>query len=337
MSEQKEKKPLNEMRLLLESNMFEEVSDDNIDRLDNFYTPFQIKLRLKVPLDNAEYNMALQFLGLRGYYEGHTIPTNPDNAAFIIKESDDGEKYIQTLIRKSMLEEIENFIEEDENFNEYMKEKCKSDFNAFNSEKDFIVFAMQTSGPSENFSHILTYAASEIKENTKTSRNIQVFINNNLTEKEIESYITPYKEGVKSSYEYSRIAVPGMNDCNDHSLFTESRESLRTLYKVCNNKNIITDDIIRNKNFLLKLIEKNHLSPEYNIDVISKNYISLRRVCKYLFNEYYSLYDLAKELNYRGLLKYGAMGETEVLSDLTLLLKQNMSTIIKNKEDRESY
>ena len=39
------------------------------------------------------------------------------------------------------LEEIESFIEEDENFNQYMKEKCKEDFDAFNQEKDFITFA----------------------------------------------------------------------------------------------------------------------------------------------------------------------------------------------------
>jgi len=334
MEQKKEKKDLEEMRLLLESNMFEEITEDNIERLENFFTPFQIKLRLKVPLDNAEYNMALQFLGLRGFYEGHTIPTNPDNAAFTIKESLDGEKYIQTLIRKSMLDEIESFIEEDENFNQYMKEKCKADFDALYSEKDFISFAVMTSGPSENFSHILTYAATEIKDNKKTDRKAHVYVNNNLTEKEIEDYITPYTEGVKSSYERSRIAVPGMDDCDLNS-FTDSMSSLRLYYKMCNEKNVITDDIVKVKNFILKLVEKNNLQPDYSIEHISKNYISLRRVSKYLFNEYFSLFELAKHLNYRKMLQYGSLGETEILSDLTILLKNNMESILKAKEERD--
>lgn len=335
MEDKKEKKDLEEMRLLLESNMFEEITEDNIERLDNFYTPFQIKLRLKVPLDNAEYNMALQFLGLRGFYEGHTIPTNPDNAAFTIKENSEGDKYIQTLIRKSMLEEIESFIEEDENFNQYMKEKCKEDFDAFNQEKDFITFAVMTSGPSENFSHILTYAASEIKNNIKTDRQAHIYVNNHLSEKEIEDYITPYKEGVKSSYERSGIAVPGMNECENPNTFTDSMASLRLYYKMCNKKNVITDDLIKVKNFVLKLVEKNNLQPDYSIEHISKNYISLRRVSKYLFDEYYSMYELAQHLKYRKMLQYGSIGETEILIDLTLLLKNNMNQILKEKYERE--
>lgn len=330
-----QKKDLEEMRLLLESNMFEEITEDNIERLENFYTPFQIKLRIKAPLDNAEYNMALQYLGLRGFYEGHTIPTNPDNAAFMIKENPEGEKYIQTLIRKSMLDEIESFIEEDENFNQYMKEKCKEDFELLKNENDFISFALMTSGPSENFSHILTYGAAEVKNNIRTNRKSHIYIDNRLTEKEIEDYITPYTEGVKSSYERCGIALPGMNECTDPDKFTDAVSALRLYYKMCNGKNVITDDIIKIKNFMAKNLERHNIPLEYSIEIIAKNYISLRRISKYLFDEYYSLYDLSKKLKYGKLLQFGSLGEAEIISDLVILIKNNLDQILKEKEDRE--
>ncbi len=333
----KERKDIEEMRLLLVDNMFEELSEDSVDRLESFYTPFQVKLRLKVPLENAEYNMALQCLGLRAYYEGHTIPMNPDNTAFIIKESDDGEKYIQTLINKSMLDEIESFIEEDENFNNHMVQLCKKDFDAFMSSEDLVSFSVLTSGPSELFSHILTYGSSQSKKSIKTERTYHIYVNNNLTEAETLSYVTPYKEGVKSSYEYTGIAVPSMPECLNASFFTSSLDSLRTYYKICSGKNVISDDTIKVKNFMAKLIEKNRLPEEYGIESISNNYISLRRVSKYLFGEYHSLFDLSRLLNHGTFLINSSVGESELLISISKVLKEKIPEIIKKKNEEDKY
>lgn len=326
---------LEEMRLTLVNQMFEEVDPENEERLENFYTPFQIKLRLKVPVDTKEYGVALQMLGLRGFYKGHSVPMDPDAAAFTIKEGSDGEKYIQTLIPQSKLDEVESFIAEDENFNKYMMDQCKSDGLALIQEDNFICFGMVTSGPSEHFSDVMTFAATELKENAKTDRKAHVYINHDWNEKKIEDYITPYKEGVQSSYERLGIAVPNMEQCNDREMFTESKESLRTYYKICNKRNIVVDDPIKIKNFMNKWLEKDHVQPENNIDVIAKNYISIRRASKYLFNEYYNLFELSGVLNYRKTKQLGAIGEAEMLADVVAILKKNIHQILEDKMERE--
>lgn len=332
---EKEVIDIEEMRLLLVNNMFEEVSADNEDRLENFYTPFQIHLRLKVPVDNREYKMALQMLGMFGYYKGHSIPTNPDSGAFYIKENPDGEKYIQTLIPKSKLDEVESFIEEDENFNQYMRSECEKDAKALFEETNFICFGIMTSSPSEHFGHLLTYAATEITQAISTPRKAHIFIDHKLTETEILDYITPYKEGVKSSYERTGLALPGMPECHNVNDFTSDVEALRMYYKICNKKNIVVDNPIPIKNFLGKLIEKKQIPPENNINEIAKNYISLRRVSKYLFDEYYSLYDLGLKLKYSKFKQIGAIGEAEILNDVVLLLRKHKDKLLKEKEERE--
>ena len=43
------------MRLLLTNNWFEEVDEENEDRMENFYTPFQVHLRLKIPVDKFRW------------------------------------------------------------------------------------------------------------------------------------------------------------------------------------------------------------------------------------------------------------------------------------------
>lgn len=330
-----DKLDLEEMRLMLVSNMFEEVDPENEDRMDNFFTPFQIKMRLKVPVDTAEFKVAMQMLGLNGFYKGHSIPANPDVASFTIRENGDGEKFIQTLVPKSQLSEVENFIEEDENFNQYMREMCEKDAKVLIQENDFICFGMLTSGPSEYFSDVMTYGATELKGNKKTERKAHIYVNHNWNEKKIEDYITPYKEGVMSSYERLGIAVPNMPECIDHDMFTDSKEALRTYYKICNDRNIIVDDPIKVKNFLSKWLEKEHVPPENNITELSKNYISIRRASKYLFDEYYNLYELGGVLNYHKLKQLGSIGEAEMLSDVVVILKRNMEKLLKDKMERE--
>lgn len=330
-----DKLDLEEMRLLLRSNLFEEIDPENEERLENFYTPFQIKLRLKVPVDTAEYNVALQMLGLRAYYKGHAIPTNPDTAAFMVRENPDGEKFIQTLIPKSQLSEVENFIEEDDNFNKYMREMCEKDAKALLQENDFICFSILTSGPSEHFSDVMTYAATEVKQGSKSPRKAHIYVNHDWTEKQIEDYTTPYKEGVQSSYERIGIAVPNMPACVDHDMFTPSKEALRTYYKICSQRNVIVDDPIKVKNFIGKWIEKESIPPENNINEISKNYISLRRVSKYLFNEYHSLFDLGGVLKYSKMRQLGSIGEAEMVADVVVILKRNIEQLLQEKQERE--
>lgn len=333
---EKEVLELEDMRLLLTNNWFEEVDEENEDRMENFYTPFQVHLRLKIPVDNMEYKMALQMLGLIGYYKGHKVPMNPDSGAFTIKTNNDEEKYIQPLIPKSKFDEIEAFIEEDENFNKYMREQCEKDAKALLTEENFICFSILTSSPSEHFGHLLTYAATEINQNLRSERKAHIFIDHQLTQSEIYDYITPYKEGVKSSFERTGLALPGMPECKNTSVFTDSMEALRTYYKICNNKNVVVDNPVIIKNFVGKLIEKKQIPPENNIDQISKNYISLRRVSKYLFDEYHGLYDLGLKLKYSKFKQLGAIGEAEMLNDVLLLLKKHKDRLLKEKMEREA-
>lgn len=332
---EKEVLDIDEMRLLLVQNMFEEITEENEERLESFYTPFQIHLRLKIPVDNREYKMALQMMGLMGFYKGHSIPTDPDVGAFIIKENPDGERYIQVLIPQNKLDEVEQFINEDENFNQYMKKMCEEDAKALFEESSFICMSMLTSSPSPHFGHILTYAATEIENCIRTTRRAHIYVDHNWNETEIEDYITPYKEGVLSSYERTGIAVPGMPECIDHSQFTPTMEALRMFYKICNKKNIVVDNPFIIKNFAAKWLERNHVPIENNIDTISKNYISLRRVAKYLFDEYLTLYDLGLKLKYSKFKQVGSIGEAEMLNDIVVLLLNNKEKLLQDKWERE--
>ena len=332
---EKEVLDIDEMRLLLLNNMFEEVTEENEDRLENFFTPFQIHLRLKIPVDNREYKMALQMMGLMGFYKGHSIPTDPDVGAFLIKESADGDRYIQVLIPQTKLDDVEQFINEDENFNQYMKKMCEEDAKALFEESDFICLSMLTSSPSPYFGHILTYAATEVESLVSTSRRAHIYIDHDWNEKEVDDYITPYKEGVMSSYERTGIAVPGMPECNDPSSFTKSMDALRLFYKVCNKKNVVVDNPFVIKNFTSKWMERNHVPVENNIDEISKNYISLRRVAKYLFDEYLTLYDLGMKMKYSKFKQLGSIGEAEMLNDILVLLLNNKERLLQEKMERD--
>lgn len=334
---EKEKISLEDMILLLEKNMFEKVDEENEERMDFFFTPFQIRMRLKIPIDAAEYNTALQMLGFRGYYKGHTIPYDPDNCAFSIRKDDEGNEYIQVLIRKSKLDEIENFLENDELFNQYMTEQCKKDAEALLKNSSFIPFSILTSGPSENFSFILSFGATEYLNSFKTQRKAHIFIDHELNVQEINDYITPYKEGVKSSYERSKIAVPGMKECHNPNDFLRSIDALRMYYKICKKKNIVVDDPIKVKSFINKWIEKKGISSENNIDVISENYISLRRVSKYLFGEYYSLFDLCTHLKYNRLINTNSLGEAEIILELVSIIKSKQDELLKEREERLNY
>ena len=318
---EKETLPIEEVISLLKKNGFEELFEEDEDKLEYYYTPFQTRLKLKIPVDIPEFNMALQSLGIRCYYKGHTIPYDPYNAAFIIKENSDGKKYIQPLMKRSLMNELESFIEDNETFNEYMRSRCKKDANALLKNTDFRTLSLLTSGPSENFSHILTFSCIEIEKLIKTGRSSNVYVNNELTEKEIEEYTTPYKEGVKSAYEKYHIAVPGMKECKDINLFYDLKNSSREYYKICNKKNIIVDDPIKTKNFIAKLLEKTNLSQEYRIDEISKNYISTRRISKYIYNEYLPLKELCEKLKYKKTMKFSSIGEATILADIIPLLR----------------
>lgn len=331
----KEVLDIDEMRLLLLNNMFDEITEDNEERLENYYTPFQIHLRLKIPVDNREYKMALQMMGLMGYYKGHSVPGDPDVGAFMLKENPTGERYIQVLIPQSKLEDVEQFINEDENFNTFMKEMCENDAKALFQENDFICLSMLTSSPSPHFGHILTYAATEVQNKIRSERRAHIYIDHKWNESEIDDYITPYKEGVMSSYERVGIAVPGMAECTDESSFTQSMEALRMFYKICNKKNVVVDNPFMIKNFCSKWMEKNHVPVENNIDVIAKNYISLRRVSKYLFDEYLTLYDLGLKLNYSRFKQLGSIGEAEMLNDVIVLLLKNKERLLQDKYERE--
>lgn len=321
---EQEKLPLDEVVLLLKNNFFSQIEEDDEDTLESYFTPFQARLRLKIPVDTPEFNMALQYLGIRGYYKGHTIPYNPDNAAFMVKENPEGELYIQPLMKRSLMSELENFMEEDENFNNYMREQCKKDAHALLNESNFITFALLTSGPSENFSHILTLSAVEIENMAITGRKSHVFVDNELSKQELLDYVTPYKEGVKSAYERSLIAVPGMEECKDSDTFTSLRNSAREYYKICNKRNVIVDDPIKTKNFIAKLLERSNVPEEYKIDLISKNYISIRRVSKYIYNEYLNFYELGEKLKYKKMIRFSSLGEAEILADLLPLLKNEL-------------
>lgn len=321
-----EKADVKEVCLLLKSNYFEEIDSEDEERLESFLTLYQIKKELKIPIENNLFSQALGMLGMRTFYKGHTIPGDPDKTAFVLRKNEEEEIYIQPLVKKSYLKEIEYFIKHDETFNNYMSNLCYSDYKASQEENHFFILGTLTTGPSEVFSHLISVGVIEVLNGKKTGFEKEFFIDNELTEKEIYNYITPYKNGYKSKYEQLGIALPGMKECSYNHIFDKSYVFLRKIYKYLNNKNVVVSSPEVFKEFVNLMFVKNRIDEKYRVEKIIKNYISVLRTEKYLSNEYLNLLEIQNKYKVNNVSYNSALSESHRVADIFLIQQKIKKT-----------
>lgn len=293
----KEKIDIDEMVSMLKGADFEFIDEEeNPDRFSDFQTAFQIKKALKIPLSSHIIGQAIDYCGLRGFYKGHRIPANPDETAFTVRENMDKEKYIVPLFNKRMFSEIENVIKEDENFQKHLNEILKKEKEAFIKEKDFWVCDIITTAPSPAVGKLIAIIFVKIENNTLTDRYYYYLINPELTQEEIEAYTTPFKEGMKSSYEMTGIALPGMEEADENS-FISKYEALRMIYRISSKKNILSAHSDEVEDFINNYFKEKGIAEENHFQNIVKNHISIINMGKLITNQFLSPFELKQFLS----------------------------------------
>lgn len=326
-----EKADINEIVLLLKNNYFEQIDIEDEERLGSFLSLYQVKKELKLPIENNIFSQALSMLGYRTFYKGHTIPADPDKTAFVLRETEEKEVYIQPLIKKNCLNEIDYFIRHDETFNEYMSKLCQTDYDSIKKENHFFVIGTLTTGPSEIFSHLISVGIVEIINGKKTGFEIEFFIDNDLNEQEILNYKTPYKSGYKSKYEQLGIALPGMEECTYKHIFDKRYIFLRKIYKYLKNRNIVVSSPEIFKEFVNKMFVDNKINEEFRVEKIVKNYISVLRSEKYISGEFLTLLEIQNKYKVNNISYNSGLSEAHRISDI--LIKQMYINISAKKDD----
>jgi hypothetical protein len=288
---------IDKMISMLKNADFEFIDDEeNPDRFSDFQTAFQIKKALKIPLNSQTIGQAIDYCGLRGYYKGHRIPANPDETAFTVRENINKEKYIVPLFKKRMFSEIENVIKEDENFQKYLGEILKKEKEAFIKEKDFWVCDIITTAPSPAFGKLIAIIFLKIENNSLTNKHFYYLINPEMNKNEIEAYTTPFKEGMKTSYELTGIAVPGMKESDENS-FISKYEALRNIYKICSKKNIISAHSDEIEDFINNYFKDLNIPVENHFQNIVSSHISIINIGKLITNKFLTPFELKDYLS----------------------------------------
>lgn len=323
-NKEKDKVDIEEMISMLKGADFEYVDEEeNPDRFSDFQTAFQIKKALKIPLSSHIIGQAIDYCGLRGFYKGHRIPANPDETAFTVRENIDKEKYIVPLFSKRMFSEIEDVIKEDENFQRHLGEILKKESEAFLKEKDFWVCDIITTAPSPAVGKLIGIIFLKIENNTLTNKYHYYLINPELSPEEIEAYTTPFKEGMKSSYELTNIALPGMEEANENA-FISKYEALRMIYRICSKKNILSAHSDEVEDFINNYFKEKNISEEHRFQSIVKNHISIINIGKLLSNQFLSPFELKQFLSLPQKKPENILENANNIGQIGLALKQKI-------------
>lgn len=316
-----EKIDINELKDLLKNADFEFIDDEeNPERIKDFFTTFQIKKKLNIPISTAILGQGLNFMGLRRYYKGYTIPNNPDETAFTLNTNMNGEKYLTPLFKKHIIDELKHIIQEDENFQKHLSVILKKEYEATTKEKDFLICDIITTAPSPSVGKLIAIIFLSIENNNPTNKYYYFLIDPQLNQNEIEAYITPYKEGLQSTYEKTGIILPGMDVETVPHHFESKYNALRKIYKICKNKNIVSVYSDEVNDFINNYFKE--LNIEQDFEKIVKNHISILNIGKIKTGEYLSVFDLNKKFSIINRKPKNVLEYSQQLQNLFIKLKK---------------
>lgn len=254
--------------LLLEHDFKELKPAEDMEIIsENYLATKEIARKLDVKLDTKTTNEALTAFGYKQYMEGTSVPTNPENSAFIIKaieNEDTGEKdyYIQNVWEKAVVEELNEYMNSNEEFKKQKQnvikrnKKVKNEkLKYFSRDNSFVALSLKKTGFSLKKDFIISIGFA-IVTNNKIIKTGEILIDDDIDKKKEERYTKVDEIYEKSAFDYLKIKVPTMEDCTYKDKFIKRRDALKLIYKLVKNKDVIWHNADMNAPFLQKLFEK---------------------------------------------------------------------------------
>jgi DNA polymerase III epsilon subunit-like protein len=337
---------VNKIRELLLEHDFRELkpSEDFEVISEDYLTAKEIARKLDIKLDMQSMNEALTGFGYKQWVEGASVPSNPDNSAFIIKsieneEDDVKEYYIQPVWQNSVVSELDDFIASNEDFRKQKVEVIRKNkkiknqkLKFFSSNADFVALYVKKTGfhIKKDFIVSIGFAVVEDNQVVKTG---EMLVNDDLDEEKTERYLHVDDIYEKSPFNFIKIKLPTMENCSYSSKFVSRRNVLRLVYKLIRNKDVVWHNADNSAPFLQKLFENEGNIPLrhcYN-EIIGEE-VCLREAFEWLEpKESDRLFDISNRHSVKRREK-GALADALLIANISLYLRKKLDTFKKNKE-----
>jgi hypothetical protein len=253
---------------------------ENPEEMEMYYTATEMARRIDVRLDSETMSKALLELGYKAYQDKVGLPTNPENSAIALKFSEDDttgikDYYIQCLWSKEELFTINkaimgnyHFHEKKEELREKNKKTVSDLLNSFLEMEQYIVINVKKTGFNLKYDFILylSYAIYNKSTNGIVSSGY-LLIDDDLDDDKTERYTTKNEITDMSPFDYIKLQLPTMDDCNFRHLFLPRIDALRKIYSLTKGKNIVFYNDQEEK-FINKLFDKEDLNEEYKFSYI---------------------------------------------------------------------
>lgn len=269
------KKEIEDMIEVLKENNFKELNyNENPEDFEHYLTAAEIAKKIDIRLTSEIINEALLSLGYKTFHNKIGLPANPDNSAFCMKMFEDEETlekkyYIQCLWHESEVKNINEQIMSNEQFNEKKNDlindnnkKINSILRAFKSIDDYITVSVKKTGfnPKQDFVIFISYSIYEKSNGLVNSG--YIFIDDDLDDIKIDRYLKKNEISDMSPYDFIKIDLPLMDSYSNNLNFIDRKNSLRFLYKIFKDRNVIFYD--QNEEVFIREMFKKENIPDYH-------------------------------------------------------------------------
>jgi len=334
---------VNKIRELLLEHDFRELkpSEDFEVISEEYLTAKQIARKLEVKLDQKTMNEALSAFGFKQWVEGSSVPSNPENSAFIIKsiESEEGDSkdyYIQPVWELSVVEELDSLMNESAEFRKQKEEVIKKNkkiknakLQFFSKDSDFVAISMKKTGFNLKKDFIVSIGFAVVKDG-EVIQTGEMLVDDDLDQEKTDRYLEIDDIYEKSSYNFIKIKLPTMPDCNYANKFVSRRNVLKIIYKLVRNQDIVWHSAELNAPFLQQLFRNESDIPlRHCYDEIISSENCIREAFEWLEpKESDRLFDISNRHEIKRREK-GALADALLIANITLYLRDKISKFQK--------
>lgn len=330
---------VNKLRELLLEHDFRELkpSEDYEVISEEYLTAKQIARQLDVKLDQQTMNEALSTFGFKQWIEGASVPSNPDNSAFIIKaiENDEGDSkdyYIQPVWDFSVISDLNDLMNESVEFRKQREEVIRknkkiknSKLQFFTKKSNFIALSMKKTGFNIKKDFIVSIGFAVVEDGAVVKTG-EMLVDDDIDQEKTDRYLEIDEIYEKSSFNFIKIKLPTMPDCSYANKFVSRRNVLRLVYKLIRNKDVVWHNAEQNAPFLQKLFQNEGDIPLrhcYN-DIIADE-CCIREAFEWLEpKESDKLFDLSNRHEIKRREK-GALADAMLIANIALYLRKKIS------------
>lgn len=301
---------------MLKENEFNVIDlSENAESLDDYYTASEFARRIDIRLPIEIMSEALKSLGYKIYFEKVGLPSNPENSAVVLKYSEDDitgvkDYYIQCLWKKEELENINHKIMTNEYFEQQKqpliqknKETISDILNSFKNMEDYVVLSLKKTGFNLKHDFIIYIAYTIFNKEKGLISSGYFLIDDDIDDIKIKRYLNKSETTGMSPFDYLKLQLPPMDDCNFRELFLSRLNVLRRLYSLTKRKNVVFYSDLDEK-FLNKLFEKEELPREFIFSTIKNRSFYFKDLIDWLepkesykLKDVYSRYQVNKKSN----------------------------------------